>query len=55
MDKGAFDQADDPPANQSGEFICGRANRDGSPCQITVSVPYLSCHQNNQSDPIITN
>ena len=53
MDRVTVDQEDDPPTNQAEEFICGRATRDGSPCHALVSVPYLSCHQNNQYGPIV--
>ena len=53
MNMGPVDQADDPPTNQAGEFICGRANRDGSSCHALVPMPYLSCYQHDQGAPVV--
>ncbi len=45
--------ADDPPTNDAGEYVCSRRCANGTPCLITVSLPFISCHQHDQSGPIV--
>lgn len=46
--------ADDPPTNDDGEYVCGRRCANGTRCLITVSLPFISCHQHDQSKPVVT-
>ncbi|ADJ15620.1 hypothetical protein [Halalkalicoccus jeotgali] len=44
----------DPPTNDAGEYVCGRRCANGTRCLITVSLPSISCHQHDQSEPVVT-
>lgn len=45
--------ADEPPTNGGGEYVCSRRCADGTRCMITVSLPFISCHQHDQSNPVV--
>ncbi|WP_122090198.1 hypothetical protein [Halalkalicoccus subterraneus] len=45
--------ADTPPTNDAGEYVCSRRCANGTRCLITVSLPYISCHQHDQSEPVV--
>lgn len=45
---------DAPPTNDAGEYVCSRRCANGTRCLITVSLPYISCHQHDQSEPVVT-
>lgn len=45
---------DEPPTNEDGEYVCSRRCANGTRCMITVSLPSISCHQHDQSKPIVT-
>jgi hypothetical protein len=47
-------RGDDPPTDQAGAFICGRACEDGSRCRRTVSHPRSVCYSHELSDPVGT-
>lgn len=45
---------DAPPTNDAGEYVCSRRCANGTRCLITVSLPFISCHQHDQSNPVVT-
>lgn len=47
-------ETDEPPTNEAGEYVCSRRCANGSRCMITVSLPFISCHQHDQSKAVVT-
>lgn len=47
-------EIDEPPTNDAGEYVCSRRCANGTRCLITVSLPFISCHQHDQSKAVVT-
>jgi hypothetical protein len=43
----------DPPSDDDGEWICGRACRDGTPCRRSVALPGMACHEHEGQSPLV--
>lgn len=42
-----------PPADADGEWVCGRACRDGTPCRRPVPLPWMACHEHEGQSPLV--
>jgi hypothetical protein len=47
----AVGDAVEAPADEDGEWICGRACRDGTPCRRSVPLPGMACHEHEGDAP----
>lgn len=45
--------ADDPPTNDKGEYVCGRECVDGTVCMTPSAVPFWPCANHETNDPLV--
>jgi hypothetical protein len=44
---------DEFPRDSTGQPICARPCRDGTPCNRHVQIPGIACHLHEREDPIL--